>query len=188
MKCECKKSGWCSRFRRTMSQRAWELCSRQCPAERPCPSLESSVAYQALWASEIQAWSWIKFWQPWEKSRADLDMFLRFVKAWFQHILAGLPHATVEQQSVRRSQCNRCPQFNMEKDECKECGCKLGAVKKKGTKRLMYKTLWAREQCPLWQASGPRPACQPVPPEGGWGPVDGVTLWQRVWSRLLRRG
>lgn len=119
-----------------------------------------------------------------ETVRNRLRIYLRFSKAVFWHTLAGLPHATAEEQAKRRDQCSRCPQFAREKDECKECGCKIGAAEKKGTKKLMRKTLWAGAQCPLWQATGPRSACQPIPPEGGWGPVKGVSLWKRLVARL----
>lgn len=118
---------------------------------------------------------------------ARVKRYRRFLYALWIHVIAGLPHATTEQQAARRAMCNACPQFDREKDECRECGCSLGVAEKRGTKKLMRKTLWAGEFCPLWQLSGPRPACQPAPPNGGWGPVKGVTLWRRIWQRVVRR-
>ena len=169
---------------RPLKGRLLELYTGECPPERPCRP-EDVAAFQAmlkprkLWI--IQEWI-----RPWIHGlRSTFGRCWRFSTALLCHILSGLPHATAEQQASRRAICNGCPQFDLEKDECKECGCKLGAVEKKGMKKLMRKTLWARESCPLWRLTGPRSACQPAPPEGGWGPVEGISIVQRLLRRWL---
>lgn len=185
MECGCPHEGWCPRFRRRMSLRAWELCSRQCPQERPCPSPEVSEDYRRMWAAEASPWPWMRLLDFWRRLSLHhrVRRLLRFSRSALHHLMAGLPHATEEEQAARRNQCSRCPQFNQEKDECKECGCTLGAVE--GQKKLVRKILWAGESCPLWRQAGPRPACQPMPPEGGWGPVKGVSIFRRLWRRLF---
>lgn len=35
--CVCSGPGKCPRFSREMTERTWELCSGNCPPERPCP-------------------------------------------------------------------------------------------------------------------------------------------------------
>src|SRR5262249_3628258 len=49
--CVCHGPGFCHKFQRTMSDRDYEICSLECPPERPC-SPAFTEAYQQVWARE----------------------------------------------------------------------------------------------------------------------------------------
>ena len=44
----------------------------------------------------------------------------------------------------------------------------------------MKKLGWARERCPLYDPE--------KRPGEYWGPVSGVTIWTRLWRRLIKGG
>ena len=57
--CQCEREKlfapengrWCETFKRQMSLRDWEICSLQCPLDRPCfPDMRDR--YQAAWKGE----------------------------------------------------------------------------------------------------------------------------------------
>ena len=186
--CQCPAEGWCPAYKREMLGREYEICSGHCPPERPCPSDSSTNAHKARWTAQVSYWSllrwrWLKFSNRLELIKTPLRRLKLFASALLRHVLAGLPHATIEEQAIRRRICTRCSQFDADRDECKACGCKLGA--EQGKRKLIRKILWAGEACPLWQESGPRPACMPSAPEGGWGPANGVSLFRRIRNRLI---
>ena len=93
-----------------------------------------------------------------------------------QHALNGFPHATAEEQSIRRAVCGPCWRRDKVKDVCTICTCRLGE-----SGILPNKVRWAGEQCPLYDPA------KHTEPHHLWGPVKGERIWTRWWRRMTGR-
>lgn len=47
--CACAGPGYCPRFQREILGREYEICSGQCPSERPCPPPAEQAAHRRRW-------------------------------------------------------------------------------------------------------------------------------------------
>lgn len=112
-----------------------------------------------------------RYWSPLRRRTARL---WRFTAAVVRHTLAGFPRATEEDVAARRAVCQPCIWRDRGEDECTQCGCHLG-----GRRQLLSKLAWAKERCPLYDPE--------KRPGEYWGPVQGETLWLRLWHLLQRK-
>lgn len=112
--------------------------------------------------------------RAWAKLRKEIPRWSRFARAVLRHALAGFPRASPADVDFRRSICGPCFWRDKVKDECSQCGCRLG-----GQKQLIAKLAWAGESCPMYD---------PVKrPSEYWGAVKGETIFRRLWRKVTGR-
>jgi len=135
--CRCSGPGQCERAHRKMSQRDYELCSGNCPPERPCTP-ETSVAMRRLWdtgppvqyrepvvpinmASEGSVR--IEIQEP-----GLAQKMVNFKSAYQKWVEAGKPLTPPEERARRWAICEACEFRDKQKNTCKWCGCPLEAA------------------------------------------------------------
>lgn len=144
-----------------------------------CHKFHTDLRYSYLWRGpkpepvtapprwKIQWWSTkqkiLAYWWPVHRR---VRRAWRFAIAVIRHTLAGFPRSTEAEVAARRKVCKPCIFRDQEKDECTQCGCRLG-----GEKKLIAKLAWARERCPM----------------DYWGPVRGENVFRRGLRWLKRQ-
>jgi ribosomal protein L32 len=73
-----------------------------------------------------------------------MKRILRFIKALWFHINAGLPKTTQSEINHRFSICSQCDMYDRLNSLCLECGCNIN-----NKKIFMNKLAWADQHCPL---------------------------------------
>lgn len=69
---------------------------------------------------------------------------LKFIKALWWHVNAGMPKADKQQILERYNICLDCEYMDKKKSQCLQCGCNLS------TKKIfMNKLAWADQECPI---------------------------------------
>ena len=122
--------------------REWELCTGNCPPERPCTS-EQVIQYQQHYAAIMEDPSN-------EQEPSFLDQVMSFGKAFTKHAVNGFRQVTEEEYQRRLSICTgnetipRCEYYRDEYPggQCGKCKCGL-----KG--KIVAKLRWSSEGCPL---------------------------------------
>lgn len=136
----------------------------------PKPLYTAYPTFCQLWLYRFKIT--IQKWFPWYIWHIKVIRARRFIIAVSRHIAGGLPTTVSSDVVFRRAICQPCIWRNTNTDECSQCGCNLG-----GEKKLISKIAWAREQCPLFDPE--------VRPGEYWGPVQGETIWVRLWRRVV---
>ena len=133
----------CRRAGVPMLGRLWELCSGQCPPERPCSGALSNQ-YRSLWDTQASGAR-----PPATIEGPSLtEMGLNFANALLR-FMANRGKTVDEGEYNRRvSICENClppdGYFDKENSRClhRNCGCQV-----RGS--LISKALWASEKCPV---------------------------------------
>lgn len=74
----------------------------------------------------------------------QITRIITFVKALYFHIGYGLPKCTQKQIDQRYSICNECDFFDVNAQQCLQCGCNISTKK-----RFLNKLAWADQKCPI---------------------------------------
>lgn len=119
--------------------RLWELCSNNCPAERPCPD-GLSEQYRALWDGLGGA-----------PPPTLLQKAGRFIRAAARHVADGLRKVPEDTYAEREALCRACPFFIAAHagGSCAKCGCRVGTA-------WLDKLRWRTSACPIGKW-GPAP-------------------------------
>jgi hypothetical protein len=132
-KCTCTgPNPDCRRAGQPMVGRLYELCSGNCPTERPCPP-ELCERYRIMWDNKPAAGETT---EPGFVSKA-----LSFGSALVAHAATGFERVPPEVHAERRALCDACEHHNPDNDTCRKCGCYLS--------RLGGKLAMASEACPI---------------------------------------
>ena len=132
-------------------ERWWELCSQNCPPERPCDKDDSLTVRKYCDGGLIK----LEKVTPEERKESLWQKFLLAMKDEIAWRAAGGRGPTPEEKADRRSKCDGCKKHHDESsDSCKLCGCYLEAGLL--PPRLMGKLDCATQRCPigLWETVG----------------------------------
>ena len=155
--CRCAGPGWCETYRREVLGREYELCSGNCPPNRPHPGPRVTAALRAGW--KLQARSRVL-----RKSLGFLTAAARHAADWFRRV----PESVYQE---RLAVCLPCEHYHLA--QCRKCGCGVRG-------RIIAKARWASERCPL------DPPKWDVYVSLGWLPwAIARVLSSRAWIKLL---
>jgi len=149
--CDCIGAGWCERFRRSMTQRDYELCSNTCPGG--CPrEPNDSASYRDYWAAQTQKDRRHESPEEAAKPPSLTQQLTSAAIAYTRWIVAGCPRPTLEQLTDRLAACNTCPHLigrDGGEKRCGLCGCPINKVAHLfGTVERPGKAEMATEVCP----------------------------------------
>lgn len=112
--------------------RLWELCSGQCPPERPCRE-GLSESYRELWDGAKQ-----------RQIPRFLQRLVTFLCSWWRHARNWFRQAPTAVREARLALCRACEYYLpvYTGGRCAKCGCGIGGA-------VLDKTKWRSSRCPL---------------------------------------
>lgn len=111
-----------------LAGRKRDICRGHDDDGNPVLTPEKCAAYRARWGIGEGA----------KQPPSMLRRILNYTDAYARYLASGCRDVGDETFAVRMEACGSCDRYNLEKDTCNECGCKMRT-----------KCRWAVMACPL---------------------------------------